>query len=209
MIIKKRKTISLAVKSAGELYVKAPFAYSEKKTLEFLDSRKRWIEKRLNFIEQGDRAGVGLGLTSGRILFYLGIPRILEISGTEFIVYSDRITVPEKFSTEDLESWYRQESHRLVSEFIKENKDAIPECTFNIRKQKRIWGSCNSKRRININSRISMCRPSAVEYVLWHEICHLKHMDHSKRFYRHLEKVCPGYVKEKKWLKENEVMLMI
>ncbi len=209
VIYQRRKTISLAVRSAGELFVKAPFGLPDYKVREFIFSKQKWIRKRLSAIEKSERAGCGSGITPGRILYYLGTPRTLEISGDSLIILPDRMTVPVDFTLDDLEAWDRNESHRLVNEFIEKNKAVLPQCTFKIRKQKRIWGSCNSRRNININSRISMCRPSAIEYVLWHEICHLSHMDHSKRFYNCLERLFPEYKKEKKWLSEHEFFLLI
>jgi len=205
----RRKSISLSLKSTEELYVKAPAGYPDEKIREFVSSKRRWVEKRMDSMEQSDRAGVGSGITDGRTLYYLGKPRILEVSGTRVVVTPERITVPQGFTEQDLEEWYRRQSHGIVIDFIERNKAALPGCTFKIRRQKRIWGSCNTKRNININSRISMCRPSAIEYVLWHEICHLRHMDHSPRFYGCLEKVFPGYREEKKWLKDHGYLLTI
>jgi predicted metal-dependent hydrolase len=205
----RRKTISLAVKSPEELYVKAPVGLPDSRLREFIEAKENWIQKRIKLMEASNRAGAGMGMTPGRILYYSGTPRILEISGTSMIIYKDKITVPVGFTSEDLDEWYRQQSHEYVKDFIEKNKAIIPNCTFKIRRQKRIWGSCNTKRNININSRISMCRPSAIEYVLWHEICHLRHMDHSKRFYNCLEKVFPDYKAEKKWLRDHEYLLLI
>ncbi|MBN1624436.1 MAG: M48 family metallopeptidase [Clostridia bacterium] len=205
----RRKTISLAVKSAGELYFKAPVGLPESRLKEFIEAKENWIKKRIKLMEASAGAGAGSGMTPGRILYYSGTPRTLEVSGSSMIVLRDRIIVPMGFTSDDLDEWYRQQSHGFVKEFIEKNKSAIPNCTFKIRRQRRIWGSCNTKRNININSRISMCRPSAIEYVLWHEICHLKHMDHSKRFYNCLEKVFPDYRAEKKWLRDHEYLLLI
>ncbi|MBN2557544.1 MAG: M48 family metallopeptidase, partial [Clostridia bacterium] len=85
----------------------------------------------------------------------------------------------------------------------------IPRCVIKVKKQKRMWGSCNTGGRIYINSRISMCRPEAVEYILWHEISHLAHMNHSRDFYRLLESYCPGYKMQKAWLRANAPYLRI
>lgn len=209
IVSKKRKTISLTVEGTGELLVKAPVSLTKREILKFVESKKKWIDKRLQKFDETVEAGTGSGLTGGRILYYLGKPRLLKISGEKMIVFPDTLIVSSDFTEQKMEDWYRQESHRLVTEFVEKNKSAIPRCTFRIRSQKRIWGSCSSKRNININSRISMCRPSAFEYIMWHEICHLKHMNHSKDFYNCLKKVFPKYKEEKKWLREHEHLLIV
>ena len=97
----------------------------------------------------------------------------------------------------------------MVGSFINEYRDRLPAFTLKVKKQKNIWGSCNSKRRIYINSKIAMCQPEAMEYVMWHEICHLTHMNHSREFYELLGHHYPGYKKQKQWLKNHSRFLQL
>lgn len=196
----RRKTISLAVDPVGELIVKVPSHINDEQISKFINSRKKWINRRLDSIYKINEAGIGT-LEPGRILYYRGVEYMLERTGAKICIKGNSILLPVNGGFDELEQWYSSESESMVGEFIGNNR--IPSCTIKVKKQKQIWGSCNAGRRIYINSRISMCRPKAFEYIMWHEICHLRHMDHSKRFYRELERVCPDYKKEKKWLKEK------
>lgn len=69
--------------------------------------------------------------------------------------------------------------------------------------QKSRWGSCSSKGNIRFNC-LLMCIPAEVrDYVVVHELCHRKHMDHSTAFWSEVEKTIPDFKKAKQWLKEN------
>ena len=72
-----------------------------------------------------------------------------------------------------------------------------------IRNQKSRWGSCTSKGNLNFNCLLMLAPREVLDSVVVHELCHRKHMDHSKRFYEDILKVYPDYYKWDAWLKEN------
>ena len=72
-----------------------------------------------------------------------------------------------------------------------------------IRNQRSRWGSCSSKGNFNFNCILMLFPDEVVDYVVVHELCHRKHMNHSAAFYAEVERVFPEYRKCQKWLKEN------
>jgi predicted metal-dependent hydrolase len=72
-----------------------------------------------------------------------------------------------------------------------------------IRAQKTRWGSCSSKKNLNFNCLLMLAPKEVADSVIVHELCHLKEMNHSKKFYDEILKVYPNYHKYNKWLKEN------
>ena len=72
-----------------------------------------------------------------------------------------------------------------------------------IRNQKTKWGSCSGKGGLNFNCLLMLTPPEVIDYVVVHELCHRKEMNHSKAFWNEVERILPEYKVAKKWLKEN------
>ncbi len=73
-----------------------------------------------------------------------------------------------------------------------------------IKDQKTRWGSCSSKGNLNFNWRLSLMAPEILDYVVVHELCHLKYMNHSSEFWAHVGKILPNYKELRKRLRMGE-----
>lgn len=72
-----------------------------------------------------------------------------------------------------------------------------------IRSQRTRWGSCSGKGNLNFNCLLILCPPEVMDYVVVHELCHLKELNHSPAFWREVERVFPDYKRARRWLKTN------
>lgn len=72
-----------------------------------------------------------------------------------------------------------------------------------IRNQKSRWGSCSSKGNLNFNCLLMLTPPEVIDYVVVHELCHRKEMNHSVRFWNEVEQILPDYREHREWLKKN------
>jgi predicted metal-dependent hydrolase len=72
-----------------------------------------------------------------------------------------------------------------------------------IRNQTSVWGSCTARGNLNFNCLLMKMPPDVVDYVIIHELCHRKQMNHSALFWAEVAKYCPNYQEERKWLRDN------
>ena len=77
-----------------------------------------------------------------------------------------------------------------------------------IRNQRSRWGSCSGKGNLNFNCLLMLAPPEVLDSVVVHELCHLRQMNHSERFYAEVLRVFPDYWRCHRWLKENGGALM-
>ncbi len=77
-----------------------------------------------------------------------------------------------------------------------------------IRTQRTRWGSCSAKGAISLNALLMLAPETVRDYVVVHELCHLKEMNHSSRFWAEVARVLPTYARERDWLKENGYALL-
>ena len=78
-----------------------------------------------------------------------------------------------------------------------------------IRSQKTRWGSCSAQGNLNFNCLLMLCPEEVRDYVVIHELCHRKHLNHSADFWSEVERYCPNYRIHRKWLKDNGAVLIM
>jgi predicted metal-dependent hydrolase len=78
-----------------------------------------------------------------------------------------------------------------------------------IKAPKRLWGSCTAKDAINLNWRLILAPPPVFEYVVVHELCHLRVRNHQAPFWRLVGEVLPGFEAPRRWLKDNGHLLTL
>jgi predicted metal-dependent hydrolase len=76
-----------------------------------------------------------------------------------------------------------------------------------VRNQRSRWGSCSAKKTVSLNWRLIQTPAFVSDYIILHELMHLREMNHSRRFWRHVEQVCPEYRKAESWLKAHATLL--
>lgn len=155
-------------------------------------------------------------LENGDALYYLGEKKLLTIIREErkrakIKCVKDRLLLwapyeaDYEWKREQLERWYRKQAAEVIAEKagrFAENMGVRFE-DIRIKDQKSRWGSCSSKGNLNFNWRILMAPEPVCDYVILHELSHLIHMNHSEAFWQTVEKYCPDYKRNKKWLKEK------
>ncbi|HET9135153.1 MAG TPA: SprT family zinc-dependent metalloprotease [Candidatus Kapabacteria bacterium] len=168
-----------------EVRVVIPMRFPERALNAFLIEKAGWIEKTIAHYKH--LRSQAPQLPKGEILF-LGRSITVDFDTTNSVA---------------LEKWYRKEAKKYFSTRL---LDLATQFGFSynkllIRGAKTRWGSCSSKKHISLNYHLIKAPVFAIEYVMLHELVHTEIMNHSKRFWKRVAEVCPGYKEATKWLR--------
>lgn len=110
-----------------------------------------------------------------------------------------------------IEDFYRQQAHRYLPKRLNELAEThgFEYERVRIKNQKTRWGSCSAKRNINLNLRLMMAPDGAIDYVIIHELCHLRELNHTPAFWAYVEARCPDYRHWKDWLRQHGPSLIL
>jgi predicted metal-dependent hydrolase len=168
-----------------------------------------WIERRLREVEAA-RAAVA---ARGGTVPYLGIDlRLVPEPGRARVHRrGDDLLVPEGDARDAIERWYRRMARREIAPRLDEAVASLGTryTTLTIRNQKTRWGSCSTTGAMSFNWRLLLAPEAVLDYVVWHEACHLHVMDHSPRFWRLVERHVPGYAEPRRWLRRHGGTLVL
>jgi len=164
----------------------------------------RLAEARLAMASVAERAGT---------LPYLGATlRLVPESGRKRAHRRGEVLlVPEGEAVPAIERFYRRAARAEVTPRL-DRASALAGLQYSgldIRGQRTRWASCSSTGRMSFNWRLLLAPERVLEYVVWHEICHLEVLDHSPRFWALLERHWPDYREDREWLARNGATLVI
>lgn len=168
-----------------------------------------WIERRL------DEAREALAHVAARAgtLPYLGDS--LELVAQEGRARVHRkgaqLLVPAGDARPAIERYYRRAARAEIAPRLdRATRLAGSEYTdLSIRAQKTRWASCSADGAMSFNWRLLLAPERVLEYVVWHEVCHLEILDHSPRFWKLLERYWPGWREDREWLRVNGATLVL
>ncbi|MBH88482.1 MAG: hypothetical protein CMJ12_04890 [Pelagibacterales bacterium] len=211
------KTISLKVKNQ-EVVLSAPKFMSDDEIFSIIDNKINWIRNKL----AADKSYYTKErkYTNGDKFLYFGSEYLLKIKESEKDnAYLDKnyiIIETKDFTNKDnikniLQNWYIYKSKKYL---IKTNSYyeiliGVSAKKLLFGKYKSKWGSCNSNKIISYDWRIIMAPLEVIHYLIIHELCHIKHPNHSKNFWNYVEKYMSDYKIQTKWLKINSHKLFL
>jgi predicted metal-dependent hydrolase len=194
----------LRVRPDGGLRVTIPRGGSRLEASRFVQRQAEWIQQeRARVLSRA----LPLQWRDGGAVLLRGEPVRLEVSeGRTVVRYGGRsLRVPagavdlRRYVEADLRVLARAELGSRLRELAATHGLTI--AGMSIRNQKSRWGSCSREGRIALNFRLVQMPPHVSDYVLLHELMHLKQQNHSMRFWRLVESVCPDFRAAERWLK--------
>ncbi len=230
----KRKTLCMSINKDGSVTVKAPRLFpTDAEIAKFVEQKADWIISQRTKMQDREDMKLVRRFETDYSFPYLGEERLVEMlpGKKNMISYEDErivINTPmfnalcenyeavenkqgiEKLQN-DLKKWYKKQAFSYVSKRVEyyQNIVGVTVTSVSIKSRKSQWGSCDSNGNLTFSWRLVMARPEAIDYVVIHELCHRKYMDHSRQFWMEVSRYMPDYKEQKKWLEENSVNLNI
>ena len=104
-----------------------------------------------------------------------------------------------------LNAWYRGKAEALFAQRAAYWADrmGVAYREIRVKDQRTLWGSCSREGNLNFNWRVVLAPPEVLDYLVVHELAHLREMNHSRRFWAHVAAHCPGWKDHRRWLREH------
>lgn len=216
---RRRRTVGLKLDPEQGLVVYCPHGVSRRRLEEVLHSNSGWIREKSRQAEARRAAMPQVRWTPGASLPFQGVHYPLELffrgSKRELRLIEGklRLMLPAKGSACLSEGEVRDEMHLSFRAAARETIEArvaffetvvgVQPRSIRIKGQKTRWGSCSARGILNFNWRLILAPPRVLDYVVVHELCHLAHLDHSRRFWARVGAVLPAYSEARTWLTEH------
>ena len=204
---RRTKSVSLKVRN-GQLEISCPFNTSEIFLKNLIERKKLWIDKNIELSKKNqkkiDQISNGLITFKGKVLRLVykksNLERIVIEENELKIFYLDRFR-----SKKLIIEWLKLQANNFLEArmLLLSNRIGIKFNSLTIKSYTARWGSCNIKGDIFLNWKLIMLPESVIDYVLIHELAHIKVPNHSKKFWDLIKRKNPDYCKNKKWLKDN------
>lgn len=201
-----KQSIAIHVEPDGRVVVDAPFQAADTDIRMAVTRRLSWVHRRMIEVEDRQKLITPREYVSGETVLYLGCRYRLKVVSSQGagqvrlwggyleVAVSDRSSESVR---RELESWFKSRAKEflprrlaMISARLKWVKATPP---LSIRRMRRQWGNCSPEGRISLNADLVRVPRDCIDYVLFHELAHLKEHHHGPAFYRILDRHLPGW----------------
>lgn len=203
---RKQDRVAIHVDPDGRILVEAPQDATDTEIRKALIKRARWVQRRLQEIDDSRRHVLPREYMSGEAVYYLGRRYRLKVLSTQDsppvrlrsgylqVAIGSRDPADVRAA---LHAWYRARAKRALQMRLEDVCHRLPWIKqlppTSLRPMKSRWGSCSPTGRLTLNPDLVRAPRECIDYVIAHELCHLRVHDHSPRFYRLLEATVPNW----------------
>jgi hypothetical protein len=213
IIRSRRRTISLEITKDAILIVRAPLRAPNTYISQFIREKQAWIEKKMTEVKNRP-APQEKHYVSGEPFLFLGKTYLLEVlyRSDAGIMLGDRLYIGDRRLTECrglLKEWYAKKAAEILPVRIAGYSAILDYRPKKIRisDTRRRWASCSTSGTLSFCWRLILAPPEVIDYVIVHELVHMRQPDHSPRFWEKVRLAMPDYEQRREWLRENERML--
>ena len=201
LIKSRRKTIAIHIRDC-RVIVRAPVRASAREVDRFVELKRGWIEKHLAAQKENEAKRAAYKLDYGARVLYLGREYSIASGCGQNILY-----FPQGFDESQLRKklieFYKDQACKYLAERVEYFAPLVGARPANIRigSARHCWGSCSAKGRVTFSWRLMMAHPDAIDYVVVHELAHLKQLNHSTDFWAIVSHVIPDWKDRRKTLR--------
>lgn len=205
------RRVRVSVDAAGGVEVVLPHRSPASAAPAAIAELRPWIERRLRAASAVRDTVAARGAT----LPYLGtqLALVAEPGRTRAHHKGDALLVPaDPLAAEAaIERWYRRTAAKEIAPRLDVAAQALGTSysALSIRGQRTRWGSCSARGAISFNWRLLLAPEPVLDYVVWHEACHLRVMDHSPAFWALVRQHCSDYEEQRRWLRRHGATLVL
>ncbi len=215
IIRQKRKTLSITITPTGDVIVKAPIGLPEGEIFKFINEKESWILSKLSKANTKAEINDDLIKYKAFLLFGNKYEAVTDITAKSANFVANKCVLPVLPDKSQQLHKVILTYKKLASKWLKERTLEIARVInanfdeFKISDTKGRWGCCTSNCCINLNWRVVCLEPALIDYVIVHELCHLREMNHSPKFWANVEKILPDYKRRRKSVKEMGFLFQI
>lgn len=205
-----RKSITITIERDSKVIVNAPAGLTEEEIEKYIYKKRLWIWEKLAIKKSASEDLFEKKFVSGESFNYLGRSYRLQIiqSNDDLKLKNGWFILGKRKQSkakEIFKDWYSNHLRNKIKERLELicNEKKIKKPTFRIMELGFRWGSCTKEGSLNFNWKIAMAPISIIDYVILHEIVHLKEHTHNEKFWKELSKFMPNYLEKKEWLRLN------
>jgi predicted metal-dependent hydrolase len=203
------RRVRVSVDAHDGVLVTLPARAREREAALAVAELRPWIERRLAEVRA---ARERMAVPAGHVPYLGGRLRLVAQAGrTRAHRRAGELLVPAADPDGAIERWYRRAARGEIAPRLDAASAALgrPYTKLTIRGQRTRWGSCSTTGAMSFNWRLLLGPADVLDYVVWHEACHLAVMDHSPRFWALVERHLPGYRAPQRWLRANGSALVL
>ncbi|MGB4594524.1 MAG: SprT family zinc-dependent metalloprotease [Anaerolineaceae bacterium] len=211
IIYSKRKRLAISVLPGGKVVVRAPLKTRTSIIQDFINANQVWIAAAKTKMSAIPEQTV-YHFCEGEAIWYLGktyplhlVPKVkggfIFEPGKYFLLQADQ----QEWAAALLTAFYRKETRQLTSGFIEHYTllTGLRPSVVRINSARTRWGSCSAKNALNFSFRLAMTPIECVEYIVVHELAHIRHHNHSANYWALVAKLLPDFKIRRTWLKRN------
>lgn len=211
-----RKSIGITIERDAGVLVNAPIDLNDEEIEKQIYKKRLWIWEKLALKNVNLENIVQKQFVSGESFGYLGRHYRLQIvdDNSDLKLKNGWFTLgqkKQKKAKEIFKTWYGEHLKNKIDERLKiiSHNSNIVQPDFKIMELGFRWGSCTKDGVLNFNWKIAMAPIGVIDYIIVHELVHLKIHTHNEKFWKEVQKMMPNFQEKKEWLRDNGYMLDI